>query len=184
MSAYQSVINILVDVAEEPEASAIQILEAFRKMPDEVAQAGVDLGQWEKAFEAMIATANDADNVRLAGEANVRREAWPEMREQLELFGCKVTSPNGETWRIVGTGVSIDIDLSTGKIEHSDGELGEQLPGFERITDYITRSVASREADNADRARRTERRKTHRWDNKKKVWLPRNGVGPIILKGE
>lgn len=130
MSAYQSMISILVDVAEEPEASAIQILKAFRKMPDEVAQAGVDLGQWEKACEAMIVTAKKADNVRLAKEANVRRQAWPEMRKQLEQFGCKVTNPTGETWRIVGTGVSIDIDMITGSIEHSDGELGEQLPGL------------------------------------------------------
>lgn len=184
MSAYQSMIDVLADVAEKPEASAIEILEALRTMPNEVAQAGVDPGQWEKACEAMIAIAGEADSTRRAREAELRREEWPEMRRQLERSGCQVTNLEGETWRIIGTGVSIDIDLSTGDVEHSDGELGEQLPGFERIAAYIIRSVASREADIADLARRTERRKTHRWDNRKKVWLPRNGVGPIIPGGE
>ena len=184
MSAYQSVIDVLADVAEEPEASAIEILETLRRMPGEVAQAGVDPSQWEKACEAMIAIASEADIARRAERAEVRREEWPEMRKQLERSGCKVTHRDGETWRVVGTGVSIDIDLRTGDVQHSDGELGEQLPEFERITDHIVWSVASRQTDIADLARRTERRKTHRWDNKKKVWLPRSGVGPVIKGGE
>lgn len=74
------------------------------------------------------------------------------MSKQLEQFGCNVTNPNGKTWRTVGTGVSIAIDLSTSNLEHSDGEPSEQLPEFDRVADDITRSVASREADNADRA--------------------------------
>jgi hypothetical protein len=184
MSAYQSMIAVLADVAEEPEASAIEILETLRTMPDEVAQAGVDPGQWKKACEAMIAIASKADNARRAREAEVRREDWPEMRKQLERFGCEVTNRDGEAWRVIGTGVSIDIDLRTGDVQHLDGELGEQLPEFERIADHIVWSVASRQADIADLARRTERRKTHRWDNKKKVWLPHSGVGPVIKGGE
>lgn len=177
-------IDVLADVAEKPEASAIEILQALRTMPKEVAQAGVDPGQWEKACEAMIAIAGEADSTRRARETEVRREEWPDMRRQLERSGCQVTNRDGETWRVVGRGVSIDIDLGTGDVQHSDGEVGEQLPAFERITDHIVRSVASRQADIADLARRTERRKTHRWDNKKKVWLPRNGVGPVIKGGD
>lgn len=177
-------VDVLADVAEQPEASAIEILMTLRRIPDEVAQAGVDPGQWQKACEAMIAIASEADVVRRARHAEVRRKEWPEMRKQLERSGCEVTSRDGETWRVIGTGVSIDIDLRTGDVQHSDGELGEQLPEFERITDHIVRSVASRQADMADLARRTERRKTHRWDNKKKVWLPRSGVGPVIKGGE
>lgn len=184
MSAYQSMIDVLADVAEAPEASAIEILEALRPMPAEVAQAGVDPGQWEKACEAMIAIAGEADIARRSKHAEVRRADWPEMMKQLERAGCKVTNRDGENWRVIGTGVSIDIDLRTGDVQHSDGELGEQLPKFERITDHIVRSVASRQADIADLARRTERRKTHRWDNKKKVWLPRSGVGPVIKGGD
>lgn len=184
MSAYQSMIDVLVDVAEEPEASALEILKTLRMMPNEVAQAGVDPHQWRKACEAMIAIASKADIARRTKHAEVRRQEWPEMRGLLERSGCKVTNRDGETWRVVGTGVSIDIDLRTGDVQHSDGERGDQLPEFERIADYIVRSVASRQANMADLARRTERRKTHRWDNKKKVWLPRNGVGAIIPKGK
>jgi hypothetical protein len=184
MSAYQSVVDVLVDVAEEPEVSALKILKTLRVMPGEVAQAGVDPGQWQKACEAMIEIASEAAKARHAREAGMRRQAWAEMRRQLEQSGCKVTNREGDNWRVVGTGVSIDIDLSTGDIEHSDGERGEQLPEFEEIVDHIIRSVRSREADRAHLARRIERRKTHRWDNKKKVWLPRSGVEAIIRAGQ
>ncbi len=106
------------------------------------------------------------------------------MKHQLELSGCKVTNRDCDRWHVIGTGVSINIDLRTGDVQHSDDELGEQLPEFEHITDHIVWSVASRQASIADLARRTERRKTHRWDNKKKVWLPRSGVGPVIKGGD
>jgi hypothetical protein len=184
MSAYLSIIEVLADVVDDPEAAAIEILDALGPMPNEVAQAGVDQREWDKASAAMIAIGKHAQTARRAKEADIRRRDWPQMREQLEGSGCHVTKRQGETWRVVGTGVSIDIDLSTGEMEHSEGELGEQLPEFERIADYIVRSVASREAHLADLARRAERRKSHEWHNKKKVWLPRSGVGPIIRAGE
>lgn len=184
MSAYQTMIDVLANAAEEPEEAAMQILEALRRMPAEVTEAGVDPLQWEKTCEAMLAAARVDDSVRRAGEADARREAWPEIRRRLEQVGCKVSNRDGDVWRVVGTGVSIEIDLVTGEVEHSDGEVGEQLPGFDRIAGFIVGSVARREIELADLARRNERRKTHRWDNKKKVWLPRSGVGPIILAGK
>lgn len=184
MSAYQSILAVLADVSEEPEATAIAILTALRSIPDEVNQAGVDSGQWKQACEAMIATANEADNIRLSREANVRRQAWPEMRRRLEKSGCEVTHRDVTTWRVAGTGVSIDIDLGTGDIEHSNGELGEQLPEFEDIADHIVRTVVRRQAHKADLAQRRERRKSHQFDNRKKVWLPRSGIGPVIPQGQ
>lgn len=184
MSAYETILGVVAEAAEEPEALALEILTALRMMPDEVAQAAVDPHQWEKAFEAMVAVASEADQTRRGREEDCRRQAWPEMLRQFEMSGCKVTPRDAAAWRVVGTGVSVDIDLSTGDIEHSDGQVGEQLPEFGDIADHIIRSVRTRETDRADLARRIERRKTHRWDNKKKVWLPRSRGGEIIQAGQ
>jgi hypothetical protein len=184
MSAYETIIGLLAEVAEEPEVSAMDILTALRTIPDEVAQAGVAPKQWEAACEAMIAIAYEAAQARQDREAERHRQAWPEMAAALERAGCSVTRRIGATWRVMGTGIAIDIDLDKGAVEYSEGEGGEQLPEFEDIVEHIIRAVRSRETKLADLARRMERRKTHQWDNKKKVWLPRSGVGAIIRAGQ
>lgn len=184
MSAYETIIDILAKVAEEPEVRAMEILTALRTMPDEVAQAGVAPQKWETACEAMIAAACEAARARQDKEAEHRRQAWPMIAAMLERAGCSVTCRNGGTWRVIGTGIPIDIDLNTGDIVYPAGVVGEQLPEFEGIADHIIRSVRRREAELTDQARRIERRKTHRWDNTHKAWLPRSGVGPVIKGGD
>jgi hypothetical protein len=183
MSAYQAMIDVLADVAERPEASALEILKALREVPAEVAQAGVDPLEWSRACDAMIAAAIEVDGVRRASDAANRETEWPAMKARLEQNRCGVTDQGEGRWRVSGTGLSIDIDLSTGAVEHSDGQLGEQLPEFERLEEFIIRSVASREAHRADMARRKERRKTHRWDNSKKAWMPKTNFGTAIKGG-
>ena len=49
---------MLVDVGEEPEALAIQILQPLRRMPANVTEAGVDPFRSEIACKAMVAAAH------------------------------------------------------------------------------------------------------------------------------
>lgn len=184
MSAYQTVFAILNDVAEEPRTTTLEILGILRAAPPEVLATGMNAEQWAAACDAMIKVANDAVDKECSAEAAARRKDWAAMKPRLEKGGCHVTQQTDDVWRVEGPGVQIDVNLRSGQVDHAADDMGEQLPRFDRIEGFILHSVAHRIATKKDLARRAELGKTHRWDNSKKVWLLRNGLGPVIKGGQ
>lgn len=150
MSAYQTVLDILKPVAEEPRETALQILEALRETPPEVARAGIDHAQWIVACNAMISAANDVGEALRSAEAKARSAQFPAMKARLEQHGCEVTHRADQVWNVRGPGLSIDLDLHAGGVVHADGDVGEQLPGFDQMEDFIILSVTRRRGRDAD----------------------------------
>lgn len=183
MSVFRKLRDLLEDQVDDPCATALEILQVLRNLPSEVADLGICEEQWAPIAVAVINVAESEARAFSDEGARRRRDCWPEMKARLESHGCSVVSIGQDVWRVKGPAVSLDISLATGLAEHSHGDLAEQLPSFGELEDHIVWTVTSRRKTVTDLARRKERRRTHYWHNTKKVWLPRDANGEVVLKG-
>ena len=181
---YERLVEAL-DPYDEPHVAIRRFLGILREPDPSVIAVGVEAAAWRRAIDALLGTADAFDAAQAEEEANRRRRAWKTMRTELEKIGCRLWQLNGESdwWRVEAPGVELDIDLASGEIEGMDGGQHDRETVFYELPTLIGEAINHKLSAKARRARTTQLQLTHRWENKRKAWVPKSGDGPLVPGG-